>query len=264
MRVSAINIYPIKSVGAISCEQRVVERQGLSGDRRFMLVDEQGRFITQRQFPRMALIRSEPISNGYRFSTQGLDPLELPVQLFAGEQVEVKVWKDTPRALLADSTINDWFTQALGLTCRLVFLTDEHRRRLDNGHGRAEDRVSFADSAPLLLTSEASLKDLNHRLVKPVSMARFRPNLVVDADTPYAEDDWQMIAVGECEFEVAWSCSRCLLTTVDPASGERDAGRQPLATLKSYRDAPDGPLFGRNLIPRKLGRISVGDPVRVL
>jgi len=106
--------------------------------------------------------------------------------------------------------------------------------------------------------------DLNNRLDKAVSMKRFRPNLVVDCEVPYAEDDWQMIAVGKCEFEVAWSCSRCLLTTVDPATGERDAGRQPLATLKSYRNAPDGPLFGSNLIPRRLGRISVGDPVRLL
>jgi len=264
MRVTALNVYPIKSIGGVSCTERVVEQQGLRGDRRYMLVDAKGQFITMRQFPHMALVKSAVTAGGYRFSAPGIDGLELPAELTEGERVQVTVWKDSPGALAADDAVNTWFSQALGVTCRLVFMTDSDRRHVSPNHGQPDDQVSFADGAPLLLTTLASLADLNRRLDEPVSMGRFRPNLVVDGKIPYEEDGWSKLAIGECEFEVAWSCSRCILTTVDPATGERDASRQPLATLKTYRDGPDGPLFGQNLIPRKLGRISVGDAVHIL
>ncbi len=263
MLVTALNFYPIKSIGGISCDERLVERQGLCGDRRYMLVDPKGRFITMRQYPRMALVHPELTAGGYRLRAPDMGALELPVELTQGERIEVTVWNDSPSALVADGSVNQWFSKALGIDCRLVFMTDSDRRDV-GAHGKPGDQVSFADGAPLLLTSDASLADLNQRLDEPVGMIRFRPNMVVNGTLPYAEDGWSKIAVGECEFEVAWSCSRCLLTTVDPATGTRDASRQPLATLKTYRDAPSGPLFGQNLIPRKLGRIRVGDAVRIL
>jgi uncharacterized protein YcbX len=264
MVVTALNIYPIKSVGGIPCTERAVERQGLRGDRRYMVVEAKGRSMTMRQFPHMALVHPELTVDGYRLHAPGMGALELPVEFTQGERIQVTVWEDSPNALVADDAINAWFSQALGMSCRLVFMPDSDRRDVGSHHGQPGDQVSFADGAPLLLTSEASLADLNQRLDEPVSMARFRPNLVVNGTTPYEEDDWSRIAIGECEFEVAWSCSRCILTTVDPMTGKRDASRQPLATLQAYRDSPNGPLFGQNLIPRNLGRIKVGDAVRIL
>ena len=263
MQITALNIYPVKSLGAISCAERSVERQGLRGDRRYMLVDHQGRFITQRQFPKMALVKCTPTDDGYRLTAPAAEPLELPAELTEGTQLQVTVWRDTPRAIVGPDAANNWFSSVLGLDCRLVFLADSDLRQVNPQRAQAGDQVSFADGAPLLLTSESSLADLNTRLPAPVSMARFRPNIVVNSEVPYAEDEWRTIRVGECEFEVGWPCSRCVLTTVDPESGERDPQRNPLSTLKGYRDAPDGPLFGVNILPRKLGRIRVGDTVRL-
>jgi uncharacterized protein YcbX len=143
-------------------------------------------------------------------------------------------------------------------------MADTQHRAVGNAAAEFDDEVSFADGAPLLLISQASLQDLNSRLQVPVEMRRFRPNLVVSAAAPYAEDDWRRLAVGEAEFAVAWSCARCIMTTVDPDTGVKDPGGEPLNTLRGYRRVGPGVLFGQNLLPRKFGAVRVGDRVRII
>jgi uncharacterized protein YcbX len=144
-------------------------------------------------------------------------------------------------------------------------MTDDLVRTVNPEYGQAGDQVSFADGFPLLLISEASLADLNSRLDAPVEMRRFRPNLVVDGNRPYAEDNWQRIRVGDVEFAGVKNCSRCVFTTIDPDSGVVHPDKEPLRTLSTYRRRPQGGVyFGQNLIPRSGGVIRVGDPVTVL
>lgn len=263
-RVTEISIYPIKSCRGISLRSAVVEPRGLARDRRFMLVDARGRFITQREQPRMALIRVSETADGYVVEAPGQDALELPREFEGGRECRVRVHRDTLDAELAGPATNRWFTRFMGMDCGLVYMAGHQHRAVRHASAQFDDEVSFADGAPLLLISEASLDDLNARLAEPVEMRRFRPNLVVTADQAFDEDGWGRIRVGEAEFEVAWQCSRCILTTVDPDTGERDAGGEPIETLKTYRRVSGPVMFGQNLLPRRLGTVRVGDEVEVL
>src|SRR5690606_14743311 len=157
-----------------------------------------------------------------------------------------------------------WFAAVVGFPCRVVYLAEHQHRAVPNDAAAFDDEVGFADAAPLLMTSDASLADLNGRLGSPVTMRRFRPNLVVDGDRPFVEDEWRRVRIGATELEVAWASTRCVLTTVDPETGVMDPAGEPLRTLRSFRRGPAGVLFGQNVIPRRLGVIRVGDEVEVL
>ena len=241
-----------------------LEARGLANDRRYMLVDAKGRFLTQREHPRMALIDVSFAADGWRVEAPGRVPLDLPRTLTAGGDCAVRIWRDTVAARLAGEDVNMWFSEVLGFACGLVHMGAEQHRPVVNDAAEFDDEVSFADSAPVLLITTGSLAALNSRLEKPVTMARFRPNLVVDDEQGFAEDSWRRIAVGQAELDVAWPCSRCVLTTFDPATGERDAGGEPLETLKTFRRVGPRVMFGQNLIPRRCAEIRVGDPVSVL
>tara|TARA_B100000929_G_C15255542_1_gene334834 strand:- start:53 stop:562 length:510 start_codon:yes stop_codon:yes gene_type:complete len=165
---------------------------------------------------------------------------------------------------LGPDSVNEWFTQVMGFPCQLVYMGKQHCRALKAGRGKAGDQISFADGSPLLLISEASLNELNKRLMQPVEMKRFRPNLVTTADRPFAEDDWSRIRIGEVEFDLDWACTRCVLTTIDPDTARKDVAGEPLMTLKGFRRSSEGVMFGQNLIPRRLGTLSVGDPIELL
>lgn len=262
-----IFVYPIKSCRGIAVPGTVVEPRGLARDRRYMLVDARGRFLSQRKYPRMALIEVSVENGGYRVDAPGQAPLDLPLALEAGHgetsECQVRIWKEDVQATLAPPDVNLWFSEYLGIACGLVYQADDQHRPVHHESAEFEDEVGFADGAPLLLASEPSLDELNGKLSRPVGMERFRPNLVVTADTPHAEDEWSTLAVGEAVFDVAWPCSRCILTTVDPATGELDADNEPMKTLGTYRRQGRSVYFGQNLLPRKLGRIAVGDPCRV-
>lgn len=264
MQVAALYVYPIKSCRGVAVASAQLEARGLAGDRRYMLVDARGRFLTQRQHPRMALIEVGFTPQALRVEAPGMDPFELPRGLRGGAECEVRVWRDTVTARLAPEEVNLWFSEFLGFACGLVYMGAEHHRPVMNDAAEFDDEVSFADGAPVLLISTGSLAALNARLERPVAMTRFRPNIVVDADPAFAEDSWGRIAVGDAELAVAWPCSRCVLTTIDPATGEPDPEREPLATLETFRRAGPRVMFGQNLIPRRCAQIHVGDPVAVL
>lgn len=265
MKVTEINIYPIKSTRRIALSQSEVLPRGLPWDRRWMLVDAEGRFITARQYPTLALVQTNVRDDVMQVRAAGRSMLQLPLQPPDGQITSVTVWHDVCDAVPAGAEADAWFSDYLGFSCRLVQMSDELVRGVNPDYGQAGDEVSFADGFPLLLISQASLNDLNSRLQTPVSMRRFRPNLVVDGERAYQEDQWRRIRVGDVEFEGVKNCSRCVFTTIDPDTGVRHPDKEPLRTLGSYRRKPQGGVyFGQNLIPRSGGVIHVGDKVEIL
>jgi uncharacterized protein YcbX len=264
VRVTRIAIYPIKSTAGVAVDACAVEAQGLAMDRRWMVVDEHGGFFTGREYPMLTQVRSRVDEDGLRINAPGMGEIGVPVPPDSAPVRPVRVWNDECRAVSAGADVDDWFTELLAARCHLVYMGDTRQRPVDADYGHAGDRVSFADGYPLLLLSEASLADLNTRLPEPVSMGRFRPNLVVDGCEAYEEDGWRKITIGETQLDGAKNCARCVFTTVDPDNGDKHPQLEPLRTLGSYRRGPDGGvLFGQNLIPRLLGTIRVGDVVTV-
>jgi uncharacterized protein YcbX len=262
-RIAEIWIYPVKGLRGRRLETAAVEPWGLEGDRRWMVVDRDGRFVSQREAPDMARVEVEPRPGGLRLSMGGRGSVEVATPDASAPRIATTVWRADVQAALADAAAGDWLAQAIGVDgARLVHMADPaHARPVKPEHGKPGDRVTFADEAPMLLTTRASLDDLNRRLERPVPMDRFRPNLVLDDCEAWAEDGWSRLRAGEVELSVGWPCSRCVVTTTDQASGARAEDGEPLRTLASFRPARGGPRFGWNLIPRRLGRIAVGDPV---
>lgn len=259
--LSAIYRYPVKSLAGESFDALDVDARGLVFDRHWMLVDEQGRFLTQRQQPRMALIRTRLDADGrLHLAAPGMPAITLAGG--DGPLLDVEVWGDRLPALGAGEEVDRWLGLFLGLSCRLVAFADDVRRPVDPHYAQPADEVGFADGFPFLLISQGSLDDLNSRLDEPVPMRRFRPNLVVEGVAPYAEDGWRRIRIGDLEFRVAKPCSRCVIPTIDTETGEK--GREPIQTLLGYRRRDSKVYFGQNLIHDGVGRLAVGMPVEVL
>ncbi|VAW74017.1 Flavodoxin reductases (ferredoxin-NADPH reductases) family 1 [hydrothermal vent metagenome] len=265
MKLTEINIYPIKSTRRIALNESEVLPRGFPWDRRWMLVDTQGKFMTARQYPTLAVVDTCLGDTALHVSVAGQPELSLTLQESTDERTSVTVWRDQCDAIPAGVEADTWFSDYLGIECRLVRMTDDLVRGVDQKYGRPEDEVSFADGFPMLLITEASLNDLNTKIETPVSMRRFRPNLVVDGDLPYAEDDWLRFRIGDVEFEGVKNCSRCIFTTIDPDTGIKHSAIEPLRTLSQYRKRPEGGVyFGQNLIPRSGGVVRVGDVVEVI
>ena len=269
MQLDAITIYPVKSLRGVSVQEAAVEPWGLAGDRRWMVVDADSRYLTQRELPGMARIAAAPAGDGgVVLSASGMDALRVPVPEAGGPMVEVLVWRDRVAAQPAGRNADAWLSDALGRACRLVHMGDPAAARpVDPAYGRPADRVSFADGFPLLGVNAASLDALNARLAQPVPMARFRPNLAVSGAAPWAEDGWRLLRVGAAggvAFRAVKLCARCVIITTDQETGARPRDREPLRTLSSFRrDHRGRVLFGQNLVPDGTGRIAVGDPVEV-
>lgn len=262
MKLSALHVFPVKSCAALVLDEAQVERRGLARDRRWMVVDGEGTFITGRQEPRLVLLRAQPVAGGLLLAAPGMPALRIaePVDGRGG----VTVWRDHVNALHASAQASEWLSRFLGRDCRLVFMDEAAQRPVDPAYASAGDEVSFADAFPLLMISEGSLAGLNARLDVPVPMLRFRPNLVVAGAEPHAEDGWKRIRIGEIEFDVAKPCIRCAFTTVMPETGTLDPRGEPLRTLATYRRGERGVTFGQNLLVRSTGRLCVNDPVTVL
>ncbi len=234
MKLSEVNIYPVKSLKGIALAESVVETRGLRYDRRWMLVDADGQFMTQREFPRMALIETSVNGSGLKVCFDGRE-LAVPDEAAEGP-VEVGIWEGPVAAAMFGDDVNGWFSDVLDVECRLVTMPQTTRRRIppEFAVDPDGDQVSFADAYPFLLIGEASLGEVNARLGVPVPMNRFRPNLVVSGSEAFAEDSWKKIRIGETIFHLVKPCARCVLTTVDQATGVKD-GKEPLKTLASFR-----------------------------
>jgi uncharacterized protein len=262
IRVSGLFVYPIKSCASTAVAAASVGRRGFEGDREYMLTTPQGLFVTQREQPRMALIRPAIVPGGLTLAAPGRPALELEART-TGDRRRVIVWRDACDAIDQGDEAAAWFSDFLGVAVHLVRMADEFSRPVNRDYAvSATDETGFADGYPFLLIGEGSLADLNARLPEPVEMNRFRPNIVVSGAPPYAEDGWRRLRVGEVPMAVAKPCARCVITTTDQATATR--GREPLATLAAYRTIPGrGTMFGQNLIHLGPGRIAVGDPVDV-
>ncbi|WP_407554269.1 MOSC domain-containing protein [Streptomyces sp. Pv4-95] len=268
--LQSIHLYPVKSIAGSGPGEAVVEPWGLAGDRRWMVVDTQRRMLSQRQQPTLALASAEVLPSGaLALTAPGMEPLTVEVPE-PGETVVVELWRDKVEAVPAGRQAADWFRAYLGVEAELVHLdAPDMRRPIDPEFALPGETVSFADGYPLLLTTTSSLNALNSLIAQgdhadegPLPMNRFRPNVVVDGTTPWAEDDWRSVRIGEMAFRVAKPCSRCVVTTTDQRTAER--GKEPLRTLARHRRFGDRLVFGQNLIPQGPGTIRVGDPFEVV
>jgi len=260
--VSELNIYPLKSARGISLSEGLVTDRGFALDRRWMLVDRNNRFLSQRQIPRLALVQVEVRENSLFIQAPAMPALTVPFQPGAGVPLQVSIWADICDAQMVSDEADDWFSHFLDLQCRLVYMPDESRRPVNPQYSVNDFQVSCADGYPFLLISRASLDDLNKRLLQPLPMNRFRPNIVVEGCEPYAEDQWKQIRIGKVTFRVVKPCSRCKITTVDQQTGA--SGKEPLKTLATYRLRDGKVYFGQNLIHENLGRIKLNQPVHII
>ena len=264
MRLSGLFVYPIKACGGIALEQADVVERGLAFDRRYMLVDRTGTFITQREVPRLCLATTAFERDSIVVSAPGAAALALPRALGPGADFErhvYQVWASFGNALRHPEG-SRWFSEFLNDEVSLVYMPDSERRDVNPARARPGDIVSFADGYPMLLISEASLSDLNARLEAPLEMRRFRPNLVISECAPYAEDAFEAVQIGAVSLRAVKRCDRCVVTTIDPETGTR--GKEPLRTLSHYRLQDNKVWFGMNLIHDGSGTLRIGDAVNVM
>ncbi|MCC5655041.1 MOSC domain-containing protein [Nostoc sp. XA013] len=260
--LSAIYIYPVKSCRGISLNSARLDTWGLECDRRWMVVDANGYFLTQRQLPRMALVETALNSEALCLNAPNMPELRLPLSTEVADEASVRVWRDCCQAVDQGNEASEWFSSFLGVSCRLVRMPKNFVRPVDRDYAPQDAQVSFADGFPLLIISEASLSELNSHLQKPIPMNRFRPNLVVTGCEAFSEDSWHTIQICSAIFYGVKRCRRCVITTVDQATGSR--GKEPLVTLATFRRVSDGIIFGQNLVHAGVGELQVGNTIEVL
>ncbi|GIH12900.1 MOSC domain-containing protein [Rugosimonospora africana] len=268
MHLGAIATYPVKSCHRLEHERADVRLWGLAGDRRWLITDEQGRMLTQREEPRLTQIRPVLAEGALVLRHEGAGELTVPAE--PGDLDPVKVWRTTVDLSRAGDEADVWLSTVLERKVRLYYLDDPTRRPVNPEYANPDDRVSLADGYPLLLANTASLAAVNDWLAEecpaewPLPMTRFRPNVVVEGAPAWAEDGWlgRRIRIGSVTFRAPKPCDRCVITTTDQETGAR--GREPLRTLARHRNVDQGLLFGLNLIPDGTGEIRVGDQVTVL
>jgi hypothetical protein len=262
LTVTSIHVYPIKSCRAIDLKAARLDELGLSFDRRLMVVDaETSRFLTQREEPRMALIAPQLGPTSLQVTAPNMPQLKVDTRR-EGQRRDVTVWGFTGPAEDCGENAASWISSVLERACRLVRWADDVQREVSPKRVGPGVLTAFTDGYPILITNESSLADLNGRAKERVPMNRFRPNIVIKGAAPFAEDTWKRIRVGEVEIDVVKPCSRCAITTVDAISAKR--GKEPLATLATFRLYEKETWFGQNCIHRSLGSIRVGDTVEVL
>lgn len=254
-------IYPVKSLGGIRVSTSKVMPKGLQYDRRWMLIDSENQFMTQRVHHQLALFKCSIDGDNLSITIDGagvMFPLSGSLQ---GAALTAKIWDDTVVVHEVDLSISAWFSQHLNQCCRFVAFPEENVRPVDERYAIKNDQVSLADGYPLLLIGRASLDDLNARLPVPVPMNRFRPNLVFSGGDPYEEDEWRTFAIGKNKMQGVKRCARCVVTTIDQNTGVKD--REPLLTLSRYRREHEKIYFGRNVIAVNYDNISEGDDIFV-
>ena len=260
MKVTELWHYPIKSCAGVSLTQSFADKEGFSGDRRFQWVLDNGRFVTQREFPLLALFRAswndETLELRYGERLWCLSMKDFT------EQRSVTIWSDEVVADAYNGSINLEVSEIIGVPVALVRMPYQGRPISDP---RADGHVSFADGFPFLLSNMQSLAELNSRLVEPVTMSHFRANIVIDGEAPYQEDDWEKVTIGDVVFRLAKPCSRCVMTTINPVTAEKRMDAEPLKTLATYRMAEPGKIiFGMNMVVEEPGEVFVGDEVTLI
>jgi uncharacterized protein YcbX len=270
MHVSDLFIYPLKSARGIALPAADIDAYGLPGDRRAMITDAQGHFITQRELPDLARIEVRPEATAFRLLMQGKTDISVtPPQ--PENRMDVTVWKSAVSAAVADPESNRQLSEWLGREVRLVFFDGQARRTANAEWAGEATPVTFTDGYQILVTTTGSLKALNADLAAhgegSVGMERFRPNIVIDTDEAWPEDRWAAIEIAGIRFDLVKPCSRCIMTTQDQLTGSRE-GPNPMPAMGRIRMSADrrvpGPLFGWNVTPRGNGRVTIGDTVSII
>lgn len=266
--LSEIFIYPIKSLGGISLSEAVVEQRGLQFDRRMMLVDKNGLFITQRNHPEMALLKTEIINYDLVvYHSVNKHSIKIPIKetdYSNKNRMSVVIWDDGCTAVIVSEEANKFFSDMLRINCRLVYMTDDEKRIVDPNKKYVTDEhiVSFADGYPFLIIGQSSIDELNKRMNKLLPINRFRPNIVFTGGNPFEEDNWNSFLIGDIKFKAVKPCARCVITTTDQQTAERND--EPLKTLSTFRKVGNKVLFGMNLIAYGTGKIKIGDSITLL
>lgn len=261
--LSSLIYYPIKACRGFEVDAWQVERMGLALDRRMTVVTPEGDFLTQREYPRLALVTPTLQNDCLTLSAPEYDSIQLVPQT-TGTPWDVTIWHGNKvQSIDQGEEAAQWFSDWLGTSVRLVHIADGYKRLVNEKYTvNADDHTGFADGYPILITSEESLQDLNTRLASPIPMNRFRPNVVVKGCEPFAEDTWNRIQIGDVKLAVVKPCARCEVTTIDKVTLERS--KEPLKTLGKYRKQELGAIFGQNVIPLSEGRLQLGMTVEIL
>ena len=257
--VSQLNVYPVKGLKGIAVESSAATERGLAHDRRFVVVDGGGHFLSQREMPLMATVWTDIAGGELRLAAPDHDEVAVPLEPAGGDPLVATVWDSECDAIAPSPEANRWLSEVLGRPCRLAYMPASTRRLSNPRHAGPDRLVGFADGYAFLVVSEASLAQLNSRLERPVPMDRFRANIVVRGCEPFAEDGWGEFAAGSARLRMAKPCGRCQVTTTDQSTGEV-TGPEPLATLSAWRMSPEfGARFGMNAVTLAPGVIRVGD-----
>lgn len=266
LNVASLHIHPVKSLGGFAVREAKLTDRGFEHDRRWMLVDPDGRFITQRECSALACLHCAPHTDGFRVTdVRDGSVVDLPWSLASGTKSRAMVFSDPVDVLHGPADVSAWFADQLAIACSLVYMPDASVRPTDPTYAHA--KTSLSDGYPYLILSQASVDDLNTRITPSGSpggggcilMNRFRPNIVVAGGTPYQEDGWREVSIGDVRFSLVKPCGRCVITTTDQTTGER--GKEPLRTLASYRTVGNKVLFGMNAVAPDHGIVRVGDLV---
>ncbi|SFD22425.1 hypothetical protein SAMN05518672_1011127 [Chitinophaga sp. CF118] len=263
LTVSELYIYPVKSLGGIALPAASLTDRGFEYDRRWMLIDENNRFLSQREVPAMACLEVSLHKDGLLIINISKSDFfyRIPFQPFHTETIRVTVWNDSCIAQCVSAEADAWFSEQLDISCRLVYMPDSSLRQVDEFYAHNKEITSFSDGYPLLIIGQASLDDLNSRLSSPLLMDRFRPNIVFTGGIPFQEDDMKQFSIGDIQFFGVKPCARCTITTIDQQSGIK--GKEPLKTLSTYRAKNNKIYFGQNLLFQGAGTIRIGDTITI-
>ena len=261
--VSELFIYPVKSLGGISVVSAKVTDRGFEFDRRWMLVDSNNNFLSQREVPQMALLQVQLSAEGLtvQHKIKKKETVNIPLAAESAETITVQVWSDYCKAVVVSHQLNEWFSDMLSLQCRLVYMPDSSRRKVDTRYAANREITSLSDGYPFLIIGQSSLDDLNTRLEQPLPMNRFRPNIVFTGGEPFQEDFMKHFSINDIEFFGVKKCARCVITTINQDNAVKS--KEPLKTLSTYRQARQKIYFGQNLLHKGDGRITVGDRIMI-
>jgi len=263
--ISELAIYPVKSMRQVQLKKSEMDMGGLKYDRRWMVVDADGVMITQRKVTRLCLIQPEllnpEIDGSLKLSAP--DKQNINISVPDGRVIcKAKVWDEECNTYDAGDEAANWLSDFLNMECRLVYFPDDEIRTVDQDYAQPEDRTAFSDGFPILLISQASLDDLNSRMDEAVSMARFRPNIVISGCEAFAEDDWKQLTIGNITLRIVKPCSRCIVPNVDIDSAERC--KEPIKTLTTFRKRDHKVFFGQNVVADGEGELEVGMRVTIV
>jgi len=262
LRVSELYIYPIKSLGGIALSSAEVTDKGFKYDRRWLLIDENNRFLSQRELPAMALLKVIITTNGLLVThSPTSDNILIPFAPQTSGNCSITIWDDICTAVYVSDIADKWFTEKLGVKCRLVYMQEDYKRQVDEKYAPEGFVTSFSDAYPFLIIGQASLDDLNTRLTDKLPINRFRPNIVFTGGKAYEEDIIDHFIINNINFHGVKLSARCILTTIDQITIAKT--KEPLKTLAKYRRRGNDVFFGQNLIHTGSGFISVGDEISV-